>query len=337
MSSPTVPTGPTVPTVPAAAPVLAEVERSGFVESRHRGAAVALEPNGDPVLALGDVRAPMFPRSSNKPMQAVGMLRAGLDLDGELLALASASHSGEAFHLEGVRRILDRAGLGVDALQTPPDLPVDEQEREAALARGDVASSLYMNCSGKHAAMLLTAVRAGADPGTYRSIDNAVQVSIRDALEDLSGEPVTAIGVDGCGAPLMAISTLGLARAFSRIATAADDTPEGRVARAMREHPQWVSGTRRDDTLLMQGVPGLIAKAGAEGVYAVALPDGRAAALKIEDGSQRPRPVVMAALLHALGVEADIVRQQATTPVLGHGEPVGVVRAARELLEAARR
>ena len=116
----TIPRGPRMRTAP---PLLAEVVRSGFVEGRHRGSVLALAADGSRVLALGDPDAPIFPRSSNKPMQAVGMLEAGLDLDGELLALACASHSGEPFHLDGVRRMLAGAGLDEAALQTPPDWP----------------------------------------------------------------------------------------------------------------------------------------------------------------------------------------------------------------------
>src|SRR3954469_15845925 len=74
---------------------LAEVVRSGFVEGLHRGSAVVLGPAGQVVAAAGDVTAPIFPRSSNKPMQAVGMVRAGLRLvDPGDLALAPASPFG---------------------------------------------------------------------------------------------------------------------------------------------------------------------------------------------------------------------------------------------------
>ena len=106
-------------------PVLVEVVRSGFVESVHHGRVAVTDPDGSLAVSLGEELAPIYPRSSSKPMQAVGMLRAGLDLDGELLALASASHSGEPFHQEGVRRILAGVGQDVSALQTPPDWPSD--------------------------------------------------------------------------------------------------------------------------------------------------------------------------------------------------------------------
>jgi L-asparaginase II len=307
-------------------PVVAEVVRSGFVEGHHRGSVIALDAGGDPVLAVGEPDRPVFPRSSNKPMQAVGMLEAGLDLDGELLALACASHSGEAFHLDGVRRILAAAGLTEGALQTPPEYPVDEAEKLSYAAAGGGPTPLAMNCSGKHAAMLATCVANGWPTSTYPDPDHPLQRGLRATVERLAGEPVAAVGVDGCGAPLFALTLTGLARAFAAIATAPAGTPEHRVATAIRAHPEWLGGTRRDVTRLIAGVPGLIAKDGAEGVYAAALPDGRVAALKVDDGGQRARPPVMVAALRALGVGAPVLDELAEAALLGGGEPVGAVR-----------
>ena len=309
------------------ASVVAHVVRSGFVESVHHGSVVAVDASGSTLLAVGDVAGPMFPRSSNKPIQALAMLRAGLDLDGELLALAAGSHSGESFHLEGVRRILAGAGLSEQDLQNTPDLPCEEQEREAWIAAGREATSLAQNCSGKHSAMLATCVAAGWDPMTYLEPLHPLQQLIVQTLADLSGEPAQAVGVDGCGAPVMAVSLTGLARAFARFATAPDGTDEARVAEAIRAYPQWLGGTRRDVTALIRGVPGLIAKDGAESVYAVGLADGRAVALKIADGGQRGRPVVMAAVLRRLGINAEVLDELAYAPVLGHGEQVGSIVA----------
>jgi L-asparaginase II len=309
------------------APVVAHVIRSGFVESVHHGSVVALGANGSTLLAVGDVAGPMFPRSSSKPIQALAMVRAGLDLDGELLALAAGSHSGELFHLEGVRRILAGAGLTEQDLQNTPDLPYGESERNAWIASGRKASSLAQNCSGKHAAMLAACVAAGWDTETYLDPLHPLQQLIVQTLADLSGEPAEAVGVDGCGAPVMAVSLTGLARAFSRFAVAAGGTDEAKVAAAIRAYPQWLGGTRRDVTSLIRGVPGLIAKDGAESVYAVGLADGRGVALKIADGGQRARPVVMAAALRRLGLDAEVLDELADAPVLGHGHPVGSVVA----------
>ena len=309
-------------------PTLVEVVRSGFVECLHRGSVVALDADGSVAFAVGDPERPILPRSSNKPMQAVAMLRAGLDLDGKLLALACASHSGEPFHLDGVREILASAGLDESALQTPPDYPVDEVEKLAYVARGGQPAAVAMNCSGKHAAMLATCVRNGWPTTSYRDPAHPLQQAVREAIEDLAAERVSATGVDGCGAPVFGLTLVGLARAFRAIALAGDGTAEQRVVAAIRSHPEWLGGTRRDVTRLIEGVPGLIAKDGAEGVYAAALPDGRAVALKIEDGGQRARPPVMAAALARLGVDAPVLAELRSTPLLGGGEPVGDVRFA---------
>ena len=309
------------------APVVAHVVRSGFVESVHHGSVVALDPNGSTLLSVGDVAGPIFPRSSSKPIQALAMLRAGLDLDGELLALAAGSHSGESFHIQGVRRILAGVGLSEHDLQNTPDLPYEELERDAWIASGRGPTSLAQNCSGKHSAMLATCVAAGWDTATYLQLEHPLQQLMAQTLADLSGEPAAATGVDGCGAPVMAVSLTGLARAFSCFVTAPEGTYEARVAAAIRAYPQWLGGTRRDVTSLIRGVPGLIAKDGAESVYAVGLADGRGVALKIADGGQRARPVVMAAALRRLGIDAPVLDELADAPVLGHGQQVGTIRA----------
>lgn len=315
------------PPVLAQAPVLAHVVRGGFVESVHRGSLVALEHDGVIAVSRGCAEDPILPRSANKPLQALAMLRAGLDLSPELLALACASHSGEPFHLEGVRRILAGAGLTTAELQNTPDLPLDDAERAAWAAQGRTAEALAQNCSGKHAAMLATCVENGWDIHTYRDPGHPLQRAVADTLAELAGEPVAATVVDGCGAPVMALSLTGLARAFGRLACAPADTPEGRVAAAMRSHPDYLGGTIRDVTALIRGTTGLIAKDGAEAVYAVGLADGRGAALKIADGGQRARAVVLAALLRGLGVESAAYPMLEDAPVLGHGEPVGAVVA----------
>ncbi|TWP38888.1 asparaginase [Leekyejoonella antrihumi] len=309
------------------APVLAEVERSGFVESVHHGVAVVVAVDGSITRQVGDVTAPCFPRSSNKPVQALAMLRAGLDLDGPLLALAAASHSGEDFHLEGVRAILDGAGLTLDDLQNTPDLPLDVQARDAWLRAGHGPEPITQNCSGKHAGMLAACVAAGWDTATYRDPQHPLQQLMARTLAELAGEPVAATGTDGCGAPVMAISPAGLARAFGRIASAAPGTQEARVADAIRANPEYLGGTRRDVTALIRGVDGLIAKDGAEAVYAVGLADGRGLAVKIADGGERARAVVMAQLLRREGVQAGVLDEFGHQSVLGHGEPVGEVRA----------
>ncbi|WP_210649330.1 asparaginase [Nocardioides sp. SYSU D00065] len=319
--------------MPAGLPVVAEIVRSGFVEGHHYGSIVALAADGSVDWSVGEVDAPVLPRSSNKPLQALAMVELGLDLPPELLALGCASHSGEPFHVEGVRRILTSAGLDESALQTPADYPLQDEVREAVIRAGGARSPILMNCSGKHAAMLATCVLRGWDTATYLQADHPLQRAILETFERLTGEPVAAVAVDGCGAPLLSASLIGLARAFAVLATATDG-PAHRVAQAMRQHPENVSGSTRDELVLHRAVPGLIGKAGAESVYAVALPDGRAWALKTDDGAARVRPVLMAAALRRSGVlgedgvDAEAVEATGRLPLMGGGRPVGVIRAA---------
>jgi L-asparaginase II len=311
-------------------PVLAEVIRSGFVESRHRGSIVALAPDGLFAFTAGSANAPIFPRSSNKPLQAAAMLRAGLPLDGELLALAAASHSGEDFHAQGVQDILDFAGLTEKDLGCPPSLPLDEATARRLIRESEEPESrVRCNCSGKHAAMLATCVANEWPTDTYLSPEHPLQLHIRRTIEELAREPVAAIGVDGCGAPLFALTLGGLARAFRALVLGEPGSPDRQVADAMRKFPAWTSGTTRYENRLMSEIPGLLLKAGAEGVDAFALPDGSAAAVKIEDGNARARTPVSVAVLALLGAQppADL----ATTVVLGGGQPVGVIRPTRLL------
>jgi L-asparaginase II len=274
----------------------------------------------------------MFPRSSNKPMQAATMVRCGLPLEGELLALAAASHSGEDFHVAGVRQILAGAGLTEDDLQCPPDWPGDEQALHAHIRSGAGPDRVHMNCSGKHAAMLATCVANGWPTQNYRDPGHPLQQEIRRHISELADEPVAAAGVDGCGAPLFAISVLGLARAFRAVVLAEPGSPERKVADAMRVYPAYTSGTARPERLLMDAVPGLLIKGGAEGVDGFALADGRAGALKVDDGAPRGRVPVTVALLRELGAGAEpgadaaVLAGLARTAVSGGGEPVGEIR-----------
>ena len=310
-------------------PVVAEVVRSGFTESRHRGAVAGLAADGTQVIAVGNTAAPFFPRSANKPLQATALLHRGLDLDGELLALAAASHSGEDFHVDGVRKILSGAGLTEDDLRCPPSWPLDMEVARRLIARGEGMSRIRMNCSGKHAAMLATCVLNGWPTGSYLAPEHPLQQAVRRTVEDLAGEQTPAVGVDGCGAPLFAVTLTGLARAFRALVLAAPGTPQRQVADAMRAHPEWTSGTTREERRLMDAVPGLLVKGGAEGVDAFALADGngvRAGAVKIDDGAHRGRTPVTVAALRLLGVA--VPDELATAPVIGGAAEVGVIRAA---------
>jgi L-asparaginase II len=325
--------------MPVGQPVVAEIVRSGFVEGHHYGSVVALDADGEVDWSVGAVSEPMLPRSCNKPLQALAMLRLGLDLPPDLLALACASHSGEPFHVDGVRRILAAAGLDEAALQTPPDYPLDDAVRDEVIRAGGGRSSIQMNCSGKHAAMLATCVANGWDTATYRDPGHPLQVATVLTFAEFTGEPVNVVAIDGCGAPLLSCSLTGLARGFRRLALGVDglgqpDPDAVRVASAIRQHPEFLSGTHRDELVLLRAIPGAIGKAGAESCYVVALPDGRAFALKTDDGALRVRPVLMAAALERSGVldldgvDAVAVRRTGELVLLGGGQPVGEIRAA---------
>lgn len=317
---------------PRHAPV-AHLVRGGVTEGVHYGSVVVLDATGDAVFRLGDPEAAFYPRSALKPLQAVAMVRAGLPLEGDLLSLAAASHSGEERHLDGTRRILRLAGLSEDRLRNVPDLPFDPAVRDTWVREGRGPSRLAQNCSGKHAAMLYTCVLNDWSLDDYLDPAHPLQQAVADTVQDLTGQRIAHVTVDGCGAPLFAVSLHGLARAVARITTAAPGTPEARVADAMRAHPEMVSGADRDVAALMRAVPGLLAKDGFEGVQVAALPDGRAVAVKIADGANRARIPVAAAALVRAGVDPALLTGFAGETVLGGGEPVGHVRPVAELGE----
>jgi L-asparaginase II len=310
---------------------LVEVIRSGLVEGIHRGHVVILGADGSVRTTRGQVDVPMFPRSCNKPLQAVGLLRAGYSAPQEQVALAASSHSGEPVHVALARSILAAAGVDESALRCPPDLPMDEAARRIVLAAGGGPRPIMMNCSGKHAAMLATCVARGWPTADYLDPAHPVQVELARAVSELAGQSIGAVGVDGCGAPVYALSLTSLARAFLRLADA-NDGPEHEVATAMRTQPHLVGGTDRTVTRLLAGLPGLVAKDGAEGVWAAALPGVGAVAVKIEDGAMRAADRVVVAALDGrpgaagLGASAPVLAELAVEDLLGGGRPVGAVR-----------
>ncbi|KUM68306.1 asparaginase [Streptomyces griseorubiginosus] len=315
---------------PLHAPV-AHLIRGGLVEGIHYGSVVILGRDGEVRFQLGDIEAAFYPRSALKPVQAVAMVRAGLPLDGELLSLTAASHSGEERHLDGARRILELAGITEEALRNVPDMPFGPAVRDEWIREGRGPSRLAQNCSGKHAAMLYTCVLNDWPLDGYLDPAHPLQQAIAEIVEDLTGQRIARVTVDGCGAPLFSVSLHGLARAAARITSAAPGTPEARVADAMRAHPEMASGAGRDVAALMKAVPGLLAKDGFEGVEVAALPDGRAVAVKISDGANRARIPVAAAALARAGVSAELLTEFQGEALLGGGVEVGCVRPVRAL------
>ncbi|WP_211435508.1 asparaginase [Trujillonella endophytica] len=313
-------------------PVLVEVWRSGFLESVHRGSLVVLAADGTVVTALGDVDRPILPRSSNKLVQATTYLDAGWSpASAEELAIAAGSHSGEDAHRDLAAGILAAAGLAPDYLGCPAALPQHEQTRASWLAGGRLPERLAMNCSGKHAAMLAACVAAGWPTAGYLEREHPLQQAIEARLGEAAGEPVSAVVVDGCGAPQHALSLTGLARGVLSLVAAPAGSPGRRVADAARAQPWYVAGTGREDTGLMAAVAGLLVKGGADGVHVAALPGRGAVALKLDDGGDRGRGPALAAGLRRLGVPPEPLAPWVLTPVSGGDGVVGEVRAAAAL------
>ena len=300
--------------------VLAEYVRDGVVESVHRGYLVALSADGSVNLALGDSEHLIFPRSCVKSIQGAAMVRAGLKLEPRLLALGCSSHSGSEEHLLAVREILALAKLDESALQCMLDKPLGDQERRAW---GDKpATRISMNCSGKHAAMLLTCVTNNWPIESYLDPAHPLQVAIKAELEALSGEKNTLTSTDGCGAPLFLISVIGLARAIRAITLSTDPVHQS-VLDASRTFPEMVAGKGRLTTQMIEAVPGLYMKDGAEAVEIASMPDGRTLVFKVADGSLRPFRVLVHAGLKRLGIDSPYEAEN----VLGGDRVIGTIRA----------
>jgi L-asparaginase II len=284
-----------------------------------------LDSSGNDLLKLGDVDELIYPRSAVKSLQASAMLRAGLKLTGPQLALACASHAGSQAHLDVALSILRSAGVDENALRNTPDKPLDPKERAAW---GDKApTSLAANCSGKHSAMVATCVANGWDLESYKKPDHPLQRAIAAEFEKLSGEKITKVGVDGCGAALFAISLRALANAVRNL-TLSNEPIHQEVVNACRNNPVMVSGIGRLPTLLMQKVPGLFVKDGAEGVMIMSTPKGEVIVWKMSDGSQRGNSPLSIATLSHLGISVDLEREN----VMGDGQVVGEIRASKLVL-----
>jgi L-asparaginase II len=297
--------------------VLAEVTRGGVVESVHAGHLVLLNADGSILFQKGDPTLNIYSRSSLKSIQASAMVRAGLDIETRLLALTCASHAGMPMHQQGALAILAKAGLDEHSLKCVLDRPLDEELRRTA-----EPTRLAMNCSGKHAGMLATCVVNGWPTDSYLDPEHPLQLAIKGEVEQMSGEKVAGVSVDGCGAPLFLFSLLGLASAIRNL-TISTDAVHQEVAQACRDYPEMVSGPGRLATRMMQNIPGLFMKDGAEAVNVASLHDGRTLAIKISDGNARAMPAITAAALAKFDIDA----HEVPVNTLGAGLPVGVIRA----------
>jgi L-asparaginase II len=312
---------------------LAVVERSGFVESRHLGSAVVLAGDGSVVTSLGAIDSPIYPRSSIKPFQALAAMQSGVPLRGAQVAVAAGSHTGSREHMDVVAGMLKAAGVTEAQLGCPAAWPQDREAR-AWLVRNDSGPSrMAMNCSGKHAAFLWACTENGWDTAGYLEPNHPMQRAVRSVVEEYTGQHVQHTGVDGCGAPVMAVTLKGLARAFTTLAKAPSDrnanARAATIATSMLDYPWAVEGRGRPNTVVMEEL-GVLAKLGAEGVIAMAAPSGASVAVKMLDGNGRAATLVALTLLAAAGAldvpEVAQVLSTVVPPVMGGGHPAGSLR-----------
>jgi L-asparaginase II len=302
--------------------ILLEVVRNEMVESIHSGHLLITDKVGKSILELGDLDSLIYPRSAIKAIQAAAMLRAGLEVSPKQLALICASHAGSSEHLEVATSILAGAGLSEKDLQNTKDKPLGISER---LAWGDRSStSLAANCSGKHAGMLATCRVNGWDISNYKDPSHPLQKLIKREFENLTGAEINKVGIDGCGAPLFALSLRDLANAFRNLVQSSDDIYK-QVINSCRSNPIMVAGLGRLPTILMSKVAGLFVKDGAEGVMVIATDSGEVIVWKMSEGSQRGAATLALASLSHLQIEVELEREF----VLGGGQVVGEIRASK--------
>jgi L-asparaginase II len=331
-------------------PILIEVTRSDGVESVHRGAAAVVDATGRLIAGWGDTQLPIFPRSAVKPLQALSLIESGaaahFGLADEAIALACASHNGEAQHAAGVDRWLRHLGLSADALECGRQMPFSEKASLALAEARQPATALHNNCSGKHMGFLATALHHGEQLGGYIAADHPVQRRVAETLAEMSDYDVmrSPWGIDGCGIPVRALPLSALARAMARLARPDQGAPtraaaSRRIFMAMAANAWLVAGTGRFDTLAMEAGAGrFIVKMGAEGVHVAAIPGaGLGIAVKIDDGTRRAAEVAMAALLKAYaGCPLDDTPLAAflPAPVMNNrNECVGRIRPAAAWLD----
>ncbi len=321
------------------------VIRGGVVESAHAVHAAIVDAEGRRVASLGDPERVTFFRSSAKPFQCLPLLEDGVadarGMTAREIAVCCASHNGEPGHVDLVRRILERAGLGEDALLCGPHPPLDEGAARAMVAAGDPPRPIHNNCSGKHAGMLLLAVEKGWDTREYVAAQHPVQRRMHAEVARWTDLPASQVGtgVDGCGVVCFAVPVEAMARAYAGFTHAAHSgAAAAEVVAAMTGHPWEVAGTGRLCTDLMSVAPGdVLAKLGAEGVYGAAwLSRGWGIGLKIEDGSRRALEVALLELLGQLGALDETAL--AALDRYGHppvrntrGDVVGSIQPAFEL------
>lgn len=291
---------------------LTVVHRGGHPELIHLGSVAVVNASGQLLAHAGDVTSPMFTRSALKPFQAMPLIARHSEryrLSPAETALLCASHNGEDLHTQGVTTLLERAGTSPQALACGSHVPYRFAATSTQPAPGQTFGSVHHNCSGKHSGMLLLAAAEGWPLAGYLDPAHPVQQAIRDSVVHFTGVPASALvtGVDGCSAPNYALPLPALAHAFARLTLAEPDPVYGegpcRIATAMAQHPEMVSGQGRNDlTLARAGRGDWVCKVGADGVQTIASRSrGVALAAKVADGNLKALMVAVAAVLEQLG------------------------------------
>lgn len=294
-----------------------DVRRGDVSESRHRIHAAIVHADRGLVAWAGEPGFTTFARSAVKMFQALPLVEDGgverWKLSEHELAITTASHGGQPFHVAAVRSILAKVGVSERALACGPSLPLHQGSADALMASGRAPTRLHNNCSGKHAGMLALATLRGWPLEGYHHIDHSVQQRMAKTIAMWANVPASDLrwAVDGCGVPTFALPLVVLARACARFARSARDGDSGarRLVRAMTAHPEYVAGSGRLCTDLMRATAGrLFAKVGAEGVYLAGVPDeGIGVALKVEDGAGRAvEPALVAVLRQERLIDCDV-------------------------------
>lgn len=312
---------------------LAVVERSGFIESRHIGSAVLTAQDGSVVFSLGDPIAPIYPRSTLKPFQALASMQAGAPLRGAQAAIASGSHTGSIEHMDLVKDMLQKAGLKESDLLCPAAWPQDSEAYRWMVRSERAKTPLAMNCSGKHAAFLWACVEKGWDLKSYLDPQHPLQQLALSLIEEYCGEAPVHLGVDGCGAPVAAISLTALSRGYGKLSGSPGDknanARAATIATSMVDYPWAVQGRGKPNSVVMEDL-GIVTKGGAEGVIALGTETGVGVAVKILDGNERASTLVALTLLAASGAievpRVAAVLNKVVDPITGGNGVVGSLR-----------
>ena len=267
------------------------------------------------------------------------MVRLGLDLPPELLALACASHSGEAFHIEGVRRILALGAGSTSRRCRPRPTTRSTTPRASSLIRAGGASR-----AGPRTARASTprcSPPASSTAGTPRPTSSPTtrcSRASRATFAELTGEPVEVVAVDGCGAPLLSTSLVGLARALP--AASASTVRRGRRPRApgrrgdprapgvrLGHHARRVRAAPRDPRRDRQGRRRVRATPSRCPTAAPSRSRPTTAPPRVRAGADGRGAAPQPACSRTPGVDADAVRRTGVLELLGGGRPVGEIRA----------